>query len=121
MKRILFLLLLVLLTSGCEPNTGGTRTVYRASLGEDRPLTIERGYLYCVCVERNRPFFRCIKGAVSIHDPQEGVTYTVNDVHAPQFVGYANIEPIRRTDPQDPSSKIDLTSLIEDGLELCPS
>ena len=107
--------------SGCEPNTGGTKTIYREKMGEEWPLTIERGYLHCKCVDRGVPFFQCVKGAVTIHDPLEGVTYSVNGVHAPQFVRATDIEPIRRTDPKDPSVKIDLDLLIERGLELCPS
>ena len=122
MKRIPFLLFLVLMISGCEPNTGGTKTIYRENIGEEWPLTIERGYLYCNCVDRGGfPFFQCVKGAVNIHNPLEGVTYSVNGVHDPRFVRVADIEPIRQTDPEDPSVKIDLGPLIERGLELCPS
>jgi len=122
MKRIPFLLFLVLMISGCEPNTGSTQTIYREKMGEAWPLTIEKGYLHCDCAERRGfPLFQCAKGAIVVHDPLEGITYSVNGVHAPQFVGAADIEQIRRTDPEDPSVKIDLGPLIARGLELCPS
>ena len=71
MKRIQFLLLLLLIISGCEPNNGGTTTLHRAEMKEEWPLTIERGYLHCVCVERELPFFQCAKNALTIHDPAE--------------------------------------------------
>ncbi|MYH63058.1 MAG: DUF2511 domain-containing protein [Caldilineaceae bacterium SB0675_bin_29] len=122
MKRIPFLLFLVLMISGCEPDTGGTRTIYRENMGEAWPLTIEKGYLHCVCADRRGfPLFQCAKGAIAVHDPLEGITYSVNGVHAPQFVTAADIEQIRRTDPEDPLVKIDLGPLIARGLELCPS
>ena len=121
MKRIPFLLFLILMISGCEPNSGGTTTIYRTNMDEEWPLTIEKGYLHCVCVDRGFPFFQCAEGAVVIHDPQEDVTYSVNNVHAPKVVRATNIEPIRRTDPENPSVKVDLGPLIERGLELCPS
>ena len=121
MKRIPFLLFLILMISGCEPNNGGTTTIYRANMGEEWPLKIERGYLHCDCVERGSPFFQCVRRAVVIHDPLEGVTYSVNNVYVPQVVSATNIEPIRRTDPENPSVKLDLGPLIERGLELCPS
>ena len=121
MKHIPFLLLLLLMISGCEPNTGATTTMYRSNMGEEWPLTIEKGYLHCNCVERGSPFFQCVKGAVIIHDPLEGVTYSVNNVYVPQVVNSTDIEPIRRTAPEDPSRKLDLGPLIERGLELCPS
>ena len=120
MKRVLFLLFFVLIISGCEPNTGGTRTIYRDDMGEEWPLTVERGYLHCQCVDRRGfPFSQCVKGAITLHDPLEGVTYSVNGVHAPKFVRAADLEPIRRTDPLEPSVKIDLGPLIERGLALC--
>ena len=121
MKRIPFLPFLILMISGCEPNSGGTTTIYRAKMGEEWPLTIEKGYLHCDCVERGSPFFQCVKGAVIIHDPLEGVTYSVNNVYVPQVVNATDIERIRRTDPENPSLKLDLGPLIERGLELCPS
>ena len=120
MKRVLFLLFLVLIISGCEPNTGGTRTIYSEDMGEEWPLTIEKGYLHCICVDRRGfPFSQCVKGAITLHDPLEGVTYSVNGVHAPQFARTADIEPVRRTDPLESSVKIDLGPLIERGLALC--
>ena len=121
MKCIPFLLLLILLISGCEPNNGATTTIHRANMDEKWPLTIEKGYLHCVCVDRGFPFFQCVEGALTIHDPAERVTYSVNDVHVPKFATATNIEPIRRTDPENPSVKLDLGPLIERGLELCPS
>ena len=122
MGRIPALLILVLLVSGCEPNSGQTITIYRERMGDEWPLTIERGYLNCNCVERGGfPFFRCVKGAVTIHDSGEGVTYSVNGVQQPNYVVAPEIEPIRRTDPGDSSANIDLGPLIERGLELCPS
>ena len=122
MKRIPFLLFLVLMISGCEPNTGGTKTILREDLGEEWPLTIEKGYLHCDCVDRRGfPLFQCVKGAITVHDPLEGITYSVNGVPAPQFARSADIKQIRRTDPKDPSVKIDLGPLIVRGLELCPS
>ena len=121
MRRIPFFLFLILMISGCEPNNGGTKTVYRGNMGEEWPLTIERGYLHCNCVDRGFPFFQCVKGALTIHDPLEGVTYSVNGVHVPKFVRATDIESIRRTDSENPSVKVDLGPLIERGLELCPS
>ena len=52
--------------SGCEPNNGGTKTIYRANMGEEWPFIIERGYLHCICADRGFPFFQCVKGAVII-------------------------------------------------------
>ena len=52
MRRIPALLLLVLMVSGCEPNTGQTVTILRESMGDEWPLTIEKGYMHCDCVER---------------------------------------------------------------------
>lgn len=121
MKRLPFLLLLVLMISGCEPNEGSIRTVYRENMGEEWPLTIERGYLHCYCIDRDFPLFRCIKGILTIHDPMGKATYSVNDVRSPGHVPAADIEPIRRTDPENPSVKVDLGPLIERGYELCPS
>ena len=122
MIRIPFLLFLVLMISGCEPNTGRTQTIYREKMGEAWPLTIEKGYLHCDCADRRGfPLFQCAKGAIIVHDPLEGITYSVNGVHAPQFITAADIEQIRRPDPEDPSVKIDLGPLIARGLELCPS
>ncbi len=67
MGRIPALLILMLLGLGCEPNSGQTITIYREKMGNDWPLTIERGYLNCNCVERGGfPFYRCVKGAVTI-------------------------------------------------------
>ena len=121
MRRIPFLLFLILIVSGCEPNNGATTTIYRADMGEEWPLTIERGYLHCNCVDRSFPFFQCVEGALTIHDPEGKVTYSVNDVHDRQFVGAADIESIRRTDPENPAVKLDLGPLIERGLDLCPA
>ena len=121
MKRIPFLLPLLLMISGCEPNNGGTTTILRADMGEDWPLTVERGYLHCDCVKRELPFFQCAKNALTFHDPAERATYSVNDVHVPRVVRARDIAPIRRADPKNPSVKVDLGPLIDRGLELCPS
>ena len=122
MKRIPPLLLLVLITSGCEPNSGKTVTIFQESMGDEWPLTIEKGYLTCDCVERDGfPFFRCIEGAVTLHDPAESIAYSVNGVHDPKFVAASDIEPIRRTTTGEATGQLDLGPLIERGLELCPS
>ena len=83
-------------------------------------MTIEKGYCIVFASTAVSRFFS-VQGAVVIHDPQEDVTYSVNNVHAPKVVRATNIEPIRRTDPENPSVKVDLGPLIERGLELCPS
>ncbi|MDE0075938.1 MAG: DUF2511 domain-containing protein [Caldilineaceae bacterium] len=119
LRPVLLLLFLVLMLSGCEPDVGGTVTMHREDMGEEWPLTIERGYLHCHCVDRAFPFFSCADGAVTIHDPTERVTYSVNDVHVPNYGRGVDIEPIRRTEQGDRSAKLDLGPLIERGLALC--
>lgn len=119
LRPALLLLFLALLISGCEPDVGGTVTIRREDMGEEWPLTIERGYLHCHCVDRAFPFSRCVNGAVTIHDPLERVTYSVNDVHVPNYVRGADIGPIRRTGRGDRAVKLDLGPLIERGLALC--
>ena len=118
--RVLLISILAIVFSGCyEPNSGRIRTVLRENLGEEWPLTIEKGYLTCVCIGRKFPF-RCTGDAITIHDPVENITYSVNGVHNPREPRKANIESIRRTDPQNPSIILDLDPLIERGLKLCP-
>lgn len=112
-------LFLVLMISGCEPDTGGTITIYREDMGEEWPLTIERGYLHCHCVDRDSPFSKCVNGAVTIHDPLERVTYAVNRVPVPNYVSGADIEPVRRTEQGDRAAKLDLGPLLDRGLALC--
>ena len=121
MKRLPIVLLLAMMTAGCEANNGGTTTILRTVMDEEWPLTIERGYLPCDCVERELPFFQCAKSALTIRDPTERVTYSVNDVHVPSVIRAKSIEPIRRADSENPSGKVDLGPLIERGLKLCPS
>lgn len=122
MKRILFLLLVIVIVSGCEPNTGRTQTVHRDDMGEAWPLTIEKGYLHCKCIARNFPFFSCAKGAITIHDPVGEVTYSLNKankVSTLEFTNIADIESIQRKSPISPTLMIELGPLIERGLELC--
>lgn len=114
MKRSLLLLFLVVVVSGCESGSGGTITIHRGQMGEVWPLTVERGFLSCDCVDLG--FLHCKSAAVTIH--VDGTTYSVNGVATPGL-STVNIDPIRRADPESPSSKVDLVPLIERGLELC--
>ena len=113
MKRTLLLLFLAVVISGCEPGSGGTITIHRGQMGEEWPLTVERCFLSCDCVDLG--FLHCESAAVTIH--VDGTTYSVNGVGRPGLRA-VDIDPIRRPDPQSPSSKVDLAPLIERGLAL---
>lgn len=108
------LIILALTISGCDVNKASIVTIHQEEMGQDWPLTIEKGYLACHCVERNF-WFWCSNGAVTIHDPNRNVTYSVNDVHLPTHVKANDIEPIRLFD----SREADLGPLIKRGLALC--
>ena len=111
MKRVLFLLFLVLIISGCEPNTGGTRTIYSEDMGEEWPLTIEKGYLHCQCVDRRGfPFLNVSKAAIILIS---GKSNLLCEWWQPESLELQN-EPIRRTDPQSHQQNR-FRSLIERG------
>lgn len=103
----LAVLLTVLLPScGSVDTTGeaeGSR-VNEADYGGDWPFTVSSGRL------------RCESGSAVVF-ATGGNEYAVNGAASSQ--GYPDIDPIWRDNPDIPGTKVNISPLIDDGLELC--
>ena len=84
--------------------------VSRAEFGADWPLTVDRGTLSC-------------DGPGVVFTTDDGEEYAVNGTA--KGSGYPGIEPIWREDPDlalddgGPPLRVDISPLIDRGLELC--
>lgn len=91
---------------GAPDEAGADRQVAASNYGDDWPLTVDGGRLWC-----KQP------GAVTFVAP-DGTVYAVNGT-AKDFNRGADIAPIWADDPDVEGLKMDIGPLIEDGLELC--
>ncbi|HEX2161771.1 MAG TPA: DUF2511 domain-containing protein [Thermoleophilaceae bacterium] len=110
-------LVTALIAHGCDESSRSANqgaenpgAVSRAELGADWPLTVDRGVLSC-------------DGPGVVFTTPDGSEYAVNGTA--KGAGYADIEPIWREDPaydlpdDGPPLRVDISPLIERGLELC--
>jgi hypothetical protein len=108
-KRVVMVVLL--LATGC----GRGMVVSKEQLGEKLwPLTEPKGTLSCMLIQRRgwggkKPVIKFI----NIY----GDEYALNEYA--KKAGYRSIDPIRQTDPINPSSKKDLSVLLEKGARVC--
>jgi hypothetical protein len=101
----------LLLATGC----GGGRVVSEEQFGETLwPLTEPKGTLSCTWIKQRGwgGKHRVIKFS-NIY----GDHYALNEYA--KKAGYRSIDPIRQTDPNDPSRKKDLSVLREEGKKMC--
>ena len=99
MKRLLILLPLVLILISCGGNPG--QLVTKDEYGEKWAFTVEKGYVYSI-------------GQAAIFKA-EGVEYQLNGVA--KMKGYKSIDPIWRTNPEIPGTKINIGPFIDLALK----
>jgi hypothetical protein len=110
-KNWAVVIVLFLLTAGC----GGGKVVSKEQFGERLwPLTEPKGTLSCTWIKQRGwgGKHRVIKFS-NIY----GDHYALNEYA--KKAGYRSIDPIRQTDPNDPSRKKDLSVLREEGKKMC--
>jgi hypothetical protein len=83
----------------------------RADFGKQWPLTVEAGVVSC---ER----YSDGVGSVIFMDP-EGKRYAVNGLATAHYKYLPEIDEIWAPDPTNPGAKIDISPVIDRGLELC--
>lgn len=100
-RLIVVLVALALVLASCSKR--GVK-VSRAEYGDAWPLTVESGRLECVP-----------PSAIIFHSG--GETYAVNGTA--DSLGYRDIRPIWRDNPDGPTPKINIGPLIKRGLAYC--
>ena len=85
----------------------------RADFGKQWPLTVEAGVVSCEPLGANTRL-----GSVIFMDP-EGKRYAVNGTAIAHYPGLPVIDHIWAPDPKVPGLKIDISPVIDRGLELC--
>ena len=99
---------LALLLAGCGTGDGHERTISRADLGGQWPLTVSSGTLRC----------KGSGGTGEVTFATGGVTYAVNS-KAKATGRYQNFTAIWANDPSGGGVKADASALIDAGLQLC--
>ena len=88
-----------------------SRKVSKTEFGKKWPLTVAEGII------------KCIDGIYVVFTAKNGKTYAVNGTALSKNTmkqrGWFDIMDIWKSDPELPGAKIDISSLLNSGLELC--
>ncbi|HEY4755677.1 MAG TPA: DUF2511 domain-containing protein [Ignavibacteriaceae bacterium] len=100
------------------PETKKVRTsieVSQSQYGANWPFTVGKGLLGCIN-HGEHPYANI--QVKSVYFKANGITYAVNGAATDQKIG-VDIDPIWKSNPSIPGTKINIGSIIDKGLSLC--